>query len=325
MSNTTLSIIILNYNCLKVIKECLYSFEQYQPQIDYEIIIVNNDDNYQDFNDFASHYPGVKFIQNTGNWGFSHGCNLGADNAIGGYLLFLNPDIQLTNSPAIDTMINFAQENSNVGITSCRKINPKGNPEREISFLSPWLTIGWLRALYRLIFKQKISEKFLKDDNTWYPDWISGSVVVIEKKFFTQIGKWSQRHFWMYSEDPDLCKRARDQRKEIALLRNIELKHAHGGASRRNPKTIAITKSEVVTSSHVFVQIHTKGFNRVALHLIIIVNTLVSWVLRVLFTLPIFWKTAFKANLFTLNAIIRYYLNVPIRKTWKSKRLITPI
>ncbi len=321
MSNTTLSIVILNSNCLNFIKECLNSFERYPPQTDYEIIIVNNDDNHQDFNNFSDHYPSIKFVQNTGNWGFSHGCNLGADNAIGDYLLFLNPDIQLTSSPAIDTMINFAQKNPNVGITSCRKINPKGNPEREISFLSPWLTIGWLRALYRLIFKQKISEKFSKDNDIWYPDWISGSVVVIEKIFFIQIRKWSQKHFWMYSEDPDLCKKARNQRKEIALLRNVELKHAHGGASRRNPKTVAITKSEVVTSSHVFVQIHAKGLNRAALHFIIIVNTLVSWLLRVLFTLPIFWKIAFKENLFTLNAVIRYYLNAPIRKTWKSKRL----
>jgi hypothetical protein len=37
--------------------------------------------------------------------------------------------------------------------------------------------------------------------------------------------------------------------------------------------------------------------------------------------LPFFWKDFFKANLFTLIAIIKYYLSVLIRWNWKSKRL----
>ena len=109
--------------------------------------------------------------------------------------------------------------------------------------------------------------------------------------------------------------------KKIALLRNVELKHSHGGSSRRNPKTTAITKSEVVTSSHVFIHEHTQGLNRFALHLAIMVNTLASWLLRTILTLPFFWRGFFRANLFTLVSIIKYYLSVMIRQTWKSKRL----
>jgi GT2 family glycosyltransferase len=100
-----LSIIILNYHSLEVIKECLNSFEKYPPKVDYEIIIANNDDKKQEFNDFATHYPQIKFIQNTGNWGFSSGCNLGASIASGEYLLFLNPDTRLNETPAIDKML----------------------------------------------------------------------------------------------------------------------------------------------------------------------------------------------------------------------------
>ena len=97
--------------------------------------------------------------------------------------------------------------------------------------------------------------------------------------------------------------------------------HSHGGSSRRNPKTTAITKSEVVTSSHVFIHEHTRGLNRFALHLVIMVNTLASWLLRTILTLPFFWRGFFRANLFTLVSIIKYYLSVMIRQTWKSKRL----
>ena len=321
MSKIDLSIIIVNYKCWEVLTRCIESFNKYKPHTSYEIIVVDNDSQDGKFNNFKQQFHEIKLIANKGNYGFSSGCNLGADNANGEFLLFLNPDVTLTNSAAIDDMLSFAKANTDVGITSCRTLYPNGKREREIAFLSPWLTIGWLRALYKLALSRKIANKFPENKNIWYPEWVAGSVILIQRDFFKKIGKWSENKFWMYSEDPDICLKARNNGKKIALLRNVELKHQHGGASRRNPKTTAITKSEVVTSSHVFIHVHTKGINRVALHLVIMINTLTSWLLRTIITLPFFWKDYFKANLLTLIAIIKYYLNIIIRCNWKSKRL----
>ncbi len=71
----------------------------------------------------------------------------------------------------------------------------------------------------------------------------------------------------------------------------------------------------------IFIHEHTIGLNRFALHLVIMINTLASWLLRTILTLPFFWRGFFRANLFTLVSIIKYYLSVMIRQTWKSKRL----
>lgn len=321
MSKIDLSIIIVNYKCWDVLARCIDSFNKYKPHTNYEIIIVDNDSQDGKFNSFQQQFHEIKLIANKGNYGFSSACNLGADNAKGDFLLFLNPDVTLTSSPAIDEMFNFAKANTNVGITSCRTIYPNGKREREVAFLSPWLTIGWLRALYKFALSRKIANKFPENKNIWYPEWVAGSVILIQKDFFKKIGKWSEDKFWMYSEDPDICLKSNKNGKKIALLRNVEIKHQHGGSSRRNTKTTAITKSEVVTSSHVFIHEHSSSINRVALHLVIMVNTLTSWLLRTLITLPFFWKDFFKANLFTLIAIIKYYLSVLIRWNWKSKRL----
>ena len=321
MNKIDLSIIIVNYRSWEVLAKCIESFNKYKPHTSYEIIVVDNDSQDDKFNHFKQQFHEIKLIANKGNYGFSSACNLGADNAKGDFLLFLNPDVTLTNSPAIDDMLSFAKANTDVGITSCRTLYPNGKREREIAFLSPWLTIGWLRALYKLALSRKIANEFPENKNIWYPEWVAGSVILIQRDFFKKIGKWSENKFWMYSEDPDICLKVRNNGKKIALLRNTELKHQHGGSSRRNTKTTAITKSEVVTSSHVFIHVHTSGINRVALHLVIMVNTLTSWLLRTIITLPFFWKVFFKANLLTLIAIIKYYLRVLIRGTWKSKRL----
>ena len=321
MSKIDLSIIIVNYKCWDVLARCIDSFNKYKPHTSYEIIVVDNDSQDGKFNSFQQQFHEIKLIANEGNYGFSSACNLGADNAKGDFLLFLNPDVTLTSSPAIDEMFNFAKANTNVGITSCRTIYPNGKREREVAFLSPWLTIGWIRAIYKFALSRKIANNFPENKNIWYPEWVAGSVILIQKDFFKKIGNWSEEKFWMYSEDPDICLKAINNGKQIALLRNIELKHQHGGSSRRNAKTTAITKSEVVTSSHVFIQEHTIGLNRMALHIVIIINTLISWLARTIVTSPFFWKDLFKANLLTFIAIIKYYLSALIGSSWKSKRL----
>jgi GT2 family glycosyltransferase len=320
VNNIDLSIIIVNYKSWGVLQQCLDSFQQFPPKLSHEIIVIDNDSQDGEFEVFGKNNLQIKLIKNSGNNGFSNACSLGVDNSNGEFLLFLNPDIILTNKSDIDEMVKFAN-NNDIGITSCRKINSKGSPEREITFTSPWLIIGWIRAIYKLLNKKKLALNYEESQNIWYPEWVAGSVILIKFTLFNKINNWDQGNYWMYYEDVDLCRRVTALGKKIALLRNVEFKHSHGGSSRRNPKTTAITKSEVVTSSHVFVHESSSNINRLALHLVIMVNTLASWLLRTLITLPFFWGGFFKTNLLTLIAIIKYYLNALIRCKWKSKRL----
>lgn len=322
LNNIDLSIVIVNYRSWQTLGNCLKSLTEFPPTFNHEIIVVDNDSQDGKLENFSRHHN-VAFIINSGNNGYANGCNLGAENAQGKFLLFLNPDTVITSINTIDSMLEFANRNPNIGITSCRKISPKGKPEREMAFANPWLIISWIRAIYKLTNKKEVEKKFPKMDKVWHPDWVSGSVILIHSNLFNKIGRWNQESFWMYYEDVDLCIKVKNQNKNIALLRNVELQHTHGGSSRRNPKTTAITKSEVVTSSHVFIQIHAKGISRIVLHALITLDTLASFLLRTLLTLPVFWKRTFQSNLLTLIAIIKYYIGVIISGTWKSKKLIT--
>jgi GT2 family glycosyltransferase len=321
LKNKELSIIIVNYKSWLVLERCLESFRLYRPVANYEIIVVDNDSQDENLPIFKSKFTDVTFIKNSGNYGFSNGCNLGAKYATGKFLLFLNPDIILTNPNSIDKMLNFAVTHPDVGITTCRKITPKGKSEREITFFNSWLTIGIVRTLYKFIFKAHLATKFSENADIWYPDWTAGSVVLIQAGLFKQIGQWADNLYWMYYKDVDLCKKIHDTGKQVALLRKVELQHAHGGASRRTASTAAITKSEVVCSSHVFIQNNEKGVIRVLLHSVICTNTIVSQLLKVLLTLPTFWRPAFKISTFTFISTLKYYLNALQRKSWLSMRL----
>ena len=320
LNSKDLSIIIVNYKSWEVLTKCLKSFDVYKPKINYEIIVVDNDSQDEKFNNFQKKFPKIKFIANSGNYGFSSGCNLGAENATGEYLLFLNPDTELNNDNSIDIMITFLRNHKSVGLVSCRTIMPN-RIGGEISYLSPWLLIGWIRSIYRLINKSKLKERFKEKDSVWYPDWVGGSVMAIKGSLYTQIGKMDEKRYWMYYEDPDLCLRIRHAGKEVAIIRNTTINHIGGGASKTNEKNSLMLKHEMVISGHNYIHKNTYGVQRVLLLFMYGAKSLIPRLIKTTLTLPFFWTKTFKTQSYMLINISLYYHHAITHSTWKSVRL----
>jgi len=316
-----LSIIILNYKSWDKLEDCIKSILNYPPKDDYEIIVVDNDSQDGVFESFQSKFPSVKLFKNKGNYGFSSGNNFGADKASGEYFLFLNPDTELTKSPAIDRMIEYMAAHKNSGIVSCRKLKPNGNYDREITFLNPWLSVGIVRSLYKIVFKSRIQKQYPDRENIWHPDWLTGSVFLISKKTFDQVKGLSEHDFWMYFEELDLAKKIRKINKTVTLLRDVEIIHQHGGSSRKNPATSAITKSEVLISRHVYIQKYFSGLNLICLHSFMFITSYFSQLILAIIYTPFFWTRSSQAKILLLFESSKYYYSVLKRLTFKSKRL----
>jgi hypothetical protein len=97
------SIIIVNYNGLPYLKECLASIqEQSYPEI--EVICVDNgsQDGSPEF--IQQNYPHIKIIVNEKNLGFCRGNNLGILAAKGEYVFLLNNDTKLEAS-CVENMV----------------------------------------------------------------------------------------------------------------------------------------------------------------------------------------------------------------------------
>lgn len=319
MKPIELSVIIVNYQSWKHLEDCLNSFREYPPSVSYEIIIVDNDSQDDQFDSFKLSHPEIKLIKNKGNYGFSHGCNLGSAEAKGEYLLFLNPDTELTENRAIDTMLEYLQNHSDIGITSCRNVTPDGIG-KEQRFLNPWFLFGFFRSFYRKIYHKEINASFPKDSNVFFPEWVTGSVVMIKKQLFNQVGRWNEDRFWMYSEDPDICYRVKKQGKGIALLTNVTILHEEGGASKPSVISSVRYKTEDTISKHNYIQEHSKGFSRACLHFFYFLK-MQTYILVIIINIPIFWKDKFKIKTLVYINCWKYYLQAFKRKTWKNPRL----
>jgi GT2 family glycosyltransferase len=316
------SVVIVNYRSWDKLAACIDSLSAIQPlNIDVEIVIVDNQSNDGQFHEFSSRYPHVQWIENTGNNGFAHGCNTGAQYAKGEYLLFLNPDTEVHEN-IFNPLVGCLNDLPSFSIVATQKRSETGKAERVARFFPRWYTLTGLgKALHRKLHKQAITERFKPDHKMVFPDWVSGSVVFIRRQDWLELKGWDER-FWMYSEDVDLCKRATKEGGKVALLQNIAVVHNHGGSSRINPITSALTKSEVYISRHVYISQH---FAKPTLALVQCVLGIKSWLktgLISLLSLLAFNHPKAQVSRRLFANLTQYYIHAIKNKTWLSPRSI---
>ena len=260
-----LSIVIVNYKTWDKLAFCLDSILK-QIEIEIQVIIVDNNSNDNKFFVFQQKYKWVTWIENSKNYGFAKACNIGIENAISKWYLFLNPDTIL-EPKSIHSLINYCNEKTEHRIIGIKQLNEnKKNSNSYGLFLNFWSLSGLIRPLIRL---KKGSYKSINSKEIANPDWISGSFIMIRKKDFELINGWDES-YWMYYEDMDLCKRAKKINLKVSLLNNWSCIHFHGASSRKNTKIKIITKSEVIVSSHIFLEKHSQKSYKFLIHLILI-------------------------------------------------------
>ncbi|QMU64707.1 MAG: glycosyltransferase [Flavobacteriaceae bacterium] len=320
-SNVVVSIIIVNYRSWHHLEGCLQALTVIESkQISPEIIVVDNYSADGNLTIFSDRFPRVQFIKNTGNNGFANGCNVGAKKSKGVYLLFLNPDT-VANGTVIKKFIAFAKKYKNAGVVSCHQKNPNGHYEKTVRVFPNLFTLfGLTRAIYRKVYKSKIKNQYL-GEQVVCPDWVSGSVIFMSRSWYTQVKGWNEA-YWMYYEDVDLCKRVQEANGDIVLLKDVEMIHNHGGASRLNIKTAAITKTEVLISKHVYISNRFRGLHNFLSQLLVIVNNLIFKTVLASFGIIFFFIPKLRLNLYIYLKLMTYYMHAVIRKTWLSKRSI---
>lgn len=319
--NTSLiSVVIVNYRSWGKLKACLDSLLKTQLTTSkLEIIVVDNCSNDQQLTQFRHQYPTINFILNQGNYGFANGCNTGAKIAKGDYLFFVNPDTEVPSN-AIEQLKSAIQILPPYSIVATQKLGSNNKYERIERFFPRWYTLtGIGKALHRKFISHRLIIDFAKDKATVFPEWVSGSVIFIRRLDFKKLGGWNEQ-FWMYSEDVDLCKRASTLGGKIALLQKTEIIHNHGGSSRINPVTTALTKSEVYISRHVYLSVHHRGRWLYIIQTLLAVKSVFKTAIIAALSLLALNHPKAKANRLLFINLLRYYANAVLHQTWLSPR-----
>ena len=301
-----LSIVIVNYKTWENLSLCLESILK-QSKIEIKVIVVDNNSKDNQISFFKQKYDWVHWIENSQNFGFAKACNIGASLIKSKWSLFLNPDTIL-ESNSMSSLIKYCDINSEHRIIGIKQFDQNKNPTNSFGiFLNFWSLSGIMRPLIRI---KKGSYRSMNLQEIASPDWISGSFVLIRKKDFNLLNGWDE-NYWMYYEDMDLCKRAETFNLKVSLLNNWSCTHFHGGSSRKNNKIKIITKSEVIVSSHIFLEKHSNKSIKYLNHLLLITLQLIELLIAGLFS---------SSKRKILINSINYWIKGIFQNIWETKR-----
>ncbi len=315
-----ISIITVNYRGWEALNACLHSLQEIPSSpVSFEVIIVDNDSNDGKINEFRKAFPEFTFVENSGNNGFSNGCNLGAKHARGNFLFFLNPDTTLTREALVE-LHQTAVSHPEIGILSCLQINENGK-YYNLKNLFPSFSrfFGLTRAIYRKMNTAALEEKFAVKKGLFYPDWVTGAVIFMSRDWFEKVNGWNE-DYWLYFEDVDLCRKVTLRGGKVAVDTQSTIFHKHGGASRINVKTKAITKTEVIISKHVYIHNHFPPLQKFILHSLLIITELLEKFLLSIAGILLFFIPKLRVNFLILKRLVKYYLNAIKHQTWISPR-----
>ncbi len=319
-----LAIIIVNYKGWQALDECLSSLQTISSnKMILEVIVVDNfsDDGF--FETFQKKFYPFTFILNSGNNGFANGCNVGAAHASSDYLLFLNPDTKVDQQNLESFFETYIKHENEIAVLSCLQVDENGKFYKQHNLLPKFATFfGIPRAIYKLFFKNKITAIFQENEEFMYPEWITGAVVLVSKKWFDKVSGWNE-DFWMYMEDVDLCKRISDANGKIAVFKKATIFHKHGGASRINIKTKALTKTEVIISKHAYIRNNFSPVSQFLLHSRLIFGVLLEKTVLSCLAFPLFFIPKLQVNKLILKNYISYLFSVVENHTFISPRAST--
>ncbi|MCB0077808.1 MAG: glycosyltransferase family 2 protein [Anaerolineales bacterium] len=236
-----LSIIIVSWNTVDLLRRCLASIEAERGTTALEIIVVDNGSLDGTPAMIHAEFPRVTVIESQENLGFSAGNNVGMAAAQGDFLLLLNPDTELTPG-ALSHLLDFMAAHPAVGLVGpeLRYGDGSHQPSRRRFATLPTLfldstplapLLGPLRRRYYMADRAP--------DLAQPVDWLVGAALLIRRAVYVQVGGFDEQLF-MYFEESDWQRRIKAAGWSIWYEPAARIIHHEGASS-----------GQVVTQRHI--------------------------------------------------------------------------
>ena len=206
-----LSVVIVNYNVVFFLEQCLNSVFAASKNLNVQIFVVDNNSVDGSINMLKENFSSVVLIENKENVGFSKANNQAIKRANSPYVLLLNPDTVIEED-TFDKCIDFMNSNTDCGGLGLRMLDGKGNflPESKRGFPSPSVAFYKIFGLSYLFPKsQKFGRYhlgFLSEFEVNEVDVLSGAFMLLRTLTLEKVGLLDEQ-FFMYGEDIDLSYR----------------------------------------------------------------------------------------------------------------------
>ena len=230
---SSIDIVIVNWNAGAQLQACVESIFAFEDEAVRSVTIVDNGSSDGSV-DFCRTDPRVRLIEPGRNLGFGTACNLGAADAAGDYILFLNPDTRLLR-PTLRAVADVmdAPSAQSIGVCGIRLVDETGTTARHCTrFPSPLTFFSLSTGLSKLFPRRFPPQEMIAFDHrhdATVPH-VMGAFYLIRRTLFEALGGFDE-NFFVYYEDLDLSKRVHHHKKSIRYLSSESAFHRIGGTT----------------------------------------------------------------------------------------------
>lgn len=215
-----LSIIIITWNSLELLQDCISSLDVVRQSEDVEILLVDNGSKDDSVSFINQHYPSIKIIELGENKGVAYARNRGIEKSSGEYLLLLDNDT-IANEQAIEGMLQFMKNYSDVGVCGCKLMD--NNQVQESYKCYPGIIVK-IRNLLNCKSKYSVLETAQTNAEVIEPVYLIGACQMISRELINEIGLLDEKIFYG-PEDADFCLRARNAGWRVCYLPQYSIIH----------------------------------------------------------------------------------------------------
>ena len=242
---TDLSIIVVNYNSVEVLRNCLTSIQANNFSLPYEVVVVDNASE-ESIEGVRREFPQVTFIVNEKNYGFSRANNIGILASKGKYILLLNPDTVI-NAGSLNPMLMYLDKNPKVGIVGCKIFGLNGEVEHSThsfptllkefvhanEFLKPLISYGsrFARILQRLRHFKAL-ESYWDHDAVREVDHVTGACMMVRRQAIDTVGLLDEA-FFLYNEEVEWSYRMKRAGYKSVFLPDSSIIHLFGYSTKQ--------------------------------------------------------------------------------------------
>lgn len=229
----SISVVMVSYMTGPALNEAVLSVLN-DPDIT-ELVIVDNgnpEPARQSLWELVFNDKRVRILQGHGNIGFARGCNYGAAQAKGHYLVFLNPDAVI-ESGAARYLVNSGEGLNRPWLTGGLLRNISGHEQRgsRRGELTPLSAVISFTPLHKLPFLRSVHKEHEAMPKSAIPmKVLSGAFLATDRQSFEDLGGFDTGYF-LHVEDIDICRRARHIGGETYFAPHAVAKH-YGSTSR---------------------------------------------------------------------------------------------
>ena len=209
-----LSIVIVNQNLCRPLRQALAALKQAVQHLDSEIIVIDNASADLSVSMMNNEFPQVKIIANDKTVSFTKAANQGIKSSNGEFVLVMHPNM-VTGEDTIDKILTFMEAHPDAGGLSVRMLDAEGNfvPESKKAMPPAWINFFRFTGLSKLFSKSQLFSHhyeagWIGEFENTETDVLNNHFMLLRKSVLSEVGSFDER-FQVYGQDIDLSYRIR--------------------------------------------------------------------------------------------------------------------